>query len=633
MPSTAWSLSTASTLAALAAAGVGVDLLARREGRVVRLWGNEVLAQLLATDAESLVGDAGDGGLPASVRQHVEGLFDTPRSPTPPPLDVIVTTTSSAPLPIRIAFRRGDLEGEPVVVRCFSRLQRPQAVERALARSDRRLLELLETAPDVVFLLRDEHVVYANQSTLYSIGLRELEDLENWPLARFVHAEDLPRLRAQLAAASEGVPPAAPIEVRLQRVGGELVALELVSIPTAWEGRSAVLAIGHERQRRREAWLESVHADRLSAVGTLAAGVAHEINNPLAYVLLNLQYILRELPKLTTQPERLTQLQGRLAEARHGAERVRSIIRDLRDFSLPVQTELGPVDLVRVCEAALKVAGPHCEGHATVLREYAVVPRARADAGRLEQVLSNLVTNALHAMPIGRPEQNRLWVRVGTAGEGRVGVEVSDNGAGIPAELLDRVFDPFFTTKPVGVGTGLGLPICYSIVTALGGTIGVESQPGRGTTFRVELPIESGPIVEDAVTPPPPAEVSAQRARVLIIDDELQVADILRRMLADEFDVEVATEAPQAMKMVLDGPAYDVLLCDLLMPGMDGVELFAELRERRPGTERRIIFMTGGAFTPRAADFLATVPNERLEKPLDLGALRRTVRRTAERSR
>ncbi|MBN2192624.1 MAG: response regulator [Polyangiaceae bacterium] len=628
-----WHLSVSSTLATLASAGVGVDFLARRQGRIVRIWANDPLAELLGTTRSVLLDLPVENGLPPEAVWALEGLLGGENGASPRVFDAALVAYSGSPIRVRAAFRRAHLDGEPIVVRCFSRTQNPQAIELALQQSDRRFRDLLEAAPDAIVIVQDGRLVYANHAALEIGGHQALEEALGTPFSARVHPDDLPNVAKRVEVVMTSARWNPPAEIRFLRTDGTPVPVEVVSMPTQWEGRPALLAIGRDLSRRREAWVESIHADRISAVGTLAAGIAHEINNPLAYVLLNLQYIVRELPKLARHPDQLERLRGRLDEARHGADRVRSIVRDLRDFSLPRQTEEGPVDLVRVMESALKVATRYIEGSAAVVRDYLPAPHARGDAARLEQVFLNLITNAVQALPPARRAQNRLHVRVAPGEPGRVTAEVSDNGVGISPDLIDRVFDPFFTTKPVGVGTGLGLPICFSIVAALGGTISVESQPGRGTTFRVKLAAMSVEAVEEIPTPPPPVATSARRARVLVIDDDLPVAEVLQRLLADDFEVEVATSATQALALVRQGPDFDVLLCDLLMPGMSGVDLYGELERDRPGVEERVIFMTGGAFTPRSAEFLAKVRNDRLEKPLDLVELRRAVRRAVERAK
>ena len=209
-------------------------------------------------------------------------------------------------------------------------------------------------------------------------------------------------------------------------------------------------------------------------------------------------------------------------------------------------------------------------------------------------------------------------------GEGRAVLEVADNGEGIPAEVLPRIFDPFFTTKPHGVGTGLGLSICHGIVAALGGQVTCHSEPGSGTTFRVALP-----TIEPLDSPIPvrksdaPAAGSGRRARVLVVDDEVPIANTLRELLSLEHDVVAVTSGREALDVVHRSADFDVILCDLMMPGMSGIDLYQKLREARPGLEQRIVFMTGGAFTARAAEFLASVDNRRIEKPFSLKVVER----------
>jgi CheY-like chemotaxis protein len=208
--------------------------------------------------------------------------------------------------------------------------------------------------------------------------------------------------------------------------------------------------------------------------------------------------------------------------------------------------------------------------------------------------------------------------------ETHVALEVSDNGHGIPPEILGRIFDPFFTTKPVGIGTGLGLSICHSIVASMGGRILVDST-ARGTSFRVIFPIH---VETDGARRSPPLSGATRispRAKVLVIDDEVGIATTIRELLSPIHDVTAVSSAQAALDLIEGGASYDVILCDLMMPAVSGMALFEHIRESRPGLERRIVFMTGGAFTQGAADFLAAVPNRRLEKPFSLTMLEELI--------
>jgi PAS domain S-box-containing protein len=233
-----------------------------------------------------------------------------------------------------------------------------------------------------------------------------------------------------------------------------------------------------------------VVAERMASLGTLAGGVAHEINNPLSYVLSNLRFVSGELadPDFLPPGERLAEAKQVLGEAIQGADRVRRIVEDLRVFARP-REQVGPVDVRRVFELAIKIAAGQIRHRARLVKDYADLPPVQADESRLSQVVLNLLVNAAQAIPEGRPSENEIRLVTRRHAADRVAIEVSDTGCGIPPELKDRIFEPFFTTKQVGVGTGLGLSICHGIVRSMGGEITVESEMGKGSTFRVLLPI------------------------------------------------------------------------------------------------------------------------------------------------
>jgi CheY-like chemotaxis protein/two-component sensor histidine kinase len=369
-------------------------------------------------------------------------------------------------------------------------------------------------------------------------------------------------------------------------------------------------------------------SERLAALGTLLAGIAHEMNNPLSYTLLGIEQAIATVDQLGAPPAELAKLRDTLESAHHGATRVASVIGQIRASSRLEAEERGPVDVRAVIEAALRVTHNEIHHRARLLTDLAVdLPPVIGSAQRLEQVFLNLLVNAVQALPDGRAE-NEIRVRMHAAG-GQVIVEVSDNGVGVPADVRSRIFDPFFTTKPVGLGVGLGLSICHGIVSAHGGTICVESEHGRGSTFRVALPAQ-----RDEASAPPTAQKprgdgagggDQKRRRVLVIDDEPALAAMIRRVLSKTCDVELASDGREGLARLEKDEPYDIVLCDLMMPDMTGMDVYAEVAKRRPGLEARFVFMTGGAFTPRATDFLAQVPNRRLEKPFETALLRAIV--------
>jgi signal transduction histidine kinase len=372
--------------------------------------------------------------------------------------------------------------------------------------------------------------------------------------------------------------------------------------------------------------------DRLTSLGTLAVGVAHEINNPLAYVLLNLAYLSEELPKLLPDRDHPKAREALVAleHARDGAERIRNTVRSLQTFSRPENETRVPLQLAKILDSTLPMVANEIHHRARLFKDYGVVPDVVANEARLGQVFLNLLINATQALPEDRREENVIHLIVRAPSPTRVAVEVHDNGVGIPPQVRGRIFEPFFTTKPVGIGTGLGLTICHGIVASLGGTLSFESEAGRGTVFRVERPAAAAATAAPEVVrvsgvrtrgSEPPA-----RGRILVVDDEPIVCFTLERLLSSEGDVVALTSARKALEAIQRGDRFDVIVCDLMMPEMDAPLLYDEVSTIAPAQAERMLFVTGGAFTPRAREFLERVPNTRIEKPFDVDALVAIVR-------
>lgn len=268
---------------------------------------------------------------------------------------------------------------------------------------------------------------------------------------------------------------------------------------------------------------------------------------------------------------------------------------------------------------------------ARLTRDLCPLPPVLADEARLGQVFVNLIVNAAQAIPEGKSETSEIRIVAFVDDAARAVIEVHDNGQGIPAHLLDRVFDPFFTTKPVGTGTGLGLYICHNIISGMGGQIVVESAEGRGTCVRVVLtPAPAGATATSA--PPPRVPTAKVRARVLVVDDEPSVGTALGRVLGDH-DVTVLTSARDGLALLAAGERFDLILSDLMMPDMSGMELHEQVVLRFPEVAATMVFLSGGAFTPAGAAFLERVTNPHIEKPFDAAQVRDLVTRLLENRR
>jgi len=371
-------------------------------------------------------------------------------------------------------------------------------------------------------------------------------------------------------------------------------------------------------------------ADRMASLGTLAAGVAHEMNNPLAAVSMNAEHLADQLRELAggSPSGRVRELVEIVGDIRDGAERVRKIIRGLKSFARADEETRVPLDVRRVVDVAVGMSMNEIRHRARLRREQGHVPLVDADEGRLAQVFINLLVNAAQAIPEGKANENEITIRIDTDSEGWVVVEIRDTGEGIPAAIRGRVFDPFFTTKPIGVGSGLGLSISDGIVRSLGGEIGVESTPGQGTVFRVRLPASNASSTEsldgESGAKSSPAE---RRARILVVDDDVAVGRALRRTLGADHDIDVVDSGDAALGLLRAGAVtYDAIVSDLMMPNMTGMQLYDQLASESPDVAARMIFVTGGAFTAAAREFLDRVPNARLDKPIDVKALKQLVR-------
>jgi two-component system, cell cycle sensor histidine kinase and response regulator CckA len=399
------------------------------------------------------------------------------------------------------------------------------------------------------------------------------------------------------------------------------VALETSFTPVHNEVGEVEGAIGvsvdvSERVKMQSRLLQT---ERLASMGTLSATVAHEINNPLTYVLGNLDLVANQLADSATTVPAAHVIAERINLAREGAGHVLRIVRGLKAFARQDENRPEPTEVSVALERAIEMADNAIRHRARLVQNLERVPLVFANELRLSQVFVNLLLNAAQAIPEGHCDTNEIRVRVWhDEKKHSVVVSVEDTGSGIAPEAKLRIFEPFFTTKPIGAGTGLGLSICHGIVHGLGGSIEVDSCVGKGTTFRVRLPASERAVATDDVKRACPTSLG--KGRILIVDDNVNVARTFALMLADH-DVEICTESRAAAGRILNGERFDIIFCDLMMPAMTGMDFHAVVAKEQPAQAERIVFVTGGAFTPAAREFVAKVPNPILEKPFDNKAL------------
>ncbi|MEM9460759.1 MAG: response regulator [Myxococcota bacterium] len=406
-------------------------------------------------------------------------------------------------------------------------------------------------------------------------------------------------------------------------------------------------AIGYARARDHAQRLtqQLQHVDRLAAIGRLVAAVAHEVNNPAAFIRLNTEELLHQVsdlhallegpeprPDAESLREWLDELRTILVDNLDGVERVTRLLRDLQPLTKSRAQNIDRVDAAEACRSTCDALDLRPE-HRTHLRlRLDPVPAVQADPGRLGQVVANLVLNAMQSLD-GPDDDDEVVVTTSTSGPW-VLVTVRDTGCGIAPEDRARIFEPFYSTKPKTKNTGLGLSISQEIVQSLGGKIDFESQPNKGTCFFVRLPIaEAISSDESQLARPSPPLTALARRRILLVDDEPKVLEALGRCLAHHHEITLASSGHEALAVLHDNDRFDVVVCDLVMPGLDGVALIERIRAQYPTLTHRIIVLSGGAATPRTAAFVDHTDLPILNKPISadmiLGAIEDTARRAA----
>ncbi|MEZ4287976.1 MAG: response regulator [Polyangiales bacterium] len=480
---------------------------------------------------------------------------------------------------------------------------------------------IIESLPDCIAVTRSDHLLYANPQLVNYLGYKSQEGLLEISLRDHVYRDDQAAAERLLR---DSEPYTRGVEVRLLRANGGIVSAELSAMRFKYEGGPAKLLVIRDLSQEQEMQARLLLADRMASVGTLAAGVAHELNNPLSYVLSNLRLIREELeePEDTNWKPRLKQS---VDESIDGAERMKHIVRDLKTFSRVDDEVKGNVSIQAVMESSINMCWNEIRHRATLRKNFGETPWVQINESRLGQVFLNLLINASQSMPGDDVAANVIEVDTMTDGDGWAVVRVRDNGLGIAPANLKRIFDPFFTTKKKFEGTGLGLAICRNIINAAGGTISASSVVDESTMFEVRLPpskIKSPPVEKKRDTV---KFADGPRGRLMVIDDETLVGRSIRRALRTH-EVAVFTSANEAVNKLLVDANYDVIFCDIMMPELNGMDVYEIIKDKRPELIDRFVFMTGGAFTASARKFLADSKVTCIEKPFEVAQLRELVR-------
>ena len=531
--------------------------------------------------------------------------------------------------------------------------------ETTLKESELRHRVLFEQSPDPLLTLEppDWNISAVNAATVALFGVRGRETLISHALL-----DNSPEFQSD--GKSSSVQSQTMTDVALRdgchsyswtycRPSGEEFPATVLLTRLEVGGMPLLQARIRDETGAKAAQVRLAQADRLASMGMLAASVAHEINNPLAYVLYNIESLTEDLPKVEAAvaqvhsvlqnrvgaevteaafgnaaailtPSALHDLTERAEEALGGTERIRSISQAIGTFSRVERSQSSSVDLNYAVECAITMAHTDIKLLAQLTIDLGEIPPVQATIGKLSQVFLNLLINATHAFDASKVEHNRLTVRTWCEGND-VLAEVRDTGQGMSKEQLSRIFEPFYTTKGVGMGSGLGLSICRNILTEFGGDIRAESEPGRGSRFIIRLPADLGEEKQPAETAVAEPARATLRGRLLVVDDEPAIRTLMVRLLGQQHDIVTAESGKEAQLLLEHDSAFDVILCDLMMPGMTGMDLHEWLVAENAKLAGRMVFITGGAFTPKATDYLASADILTLEKPYEPVMLRQVV--------
>ena len=530
--------------------------------------------------------------------------------------------------------------------------------EAALRTSEARHRTLFQSSPDALLTLGpppDWTFSSCNAASIAMFGACDETDLLACSFA--LHSRERQpdnrlsseRLHALLSAAlREG---SNSFDWTFVRRPNEEFAATVVVVRMEAGGSAFLQATVRDQTEARKQRAATAQTERLASMGLLAASMGHEINNPLAYVLSNVEELAQLLPKFADVtarctaglrsavgeaafgaivgenaellvPEALQGVSERARDALDGTRRITRISKALGTFGRVEAADLCKVDLQQAIEGAVTMTSNEIRFGATLAFDFKPVPPVWASEGKLSQVFLNLLINASHAM--AESEAGTLTVRTWVE-EGSVCAAVEDTGSGIQPENLTRIFEPFFSTKRIGAGSGLGLSICRNIINEFGGDIQVESELGKGTRFVIRLPIWTE---ANALRSEPPVSktvaLASLHGRILIIDDEAPLRLVMERLLSTQ-DVVSASSGTEALRILQEDRAFDLILCDLMMPGVTGMDVHHWLVEHHPMLASRVVFITGGAFGPAATDYLSQVENLKIQKPFGKDEFREMV--------
>lgn len=487
--------------------------------------------------------------------------------------------------------------------------QKRRAAVHAHLRTQTGLQQLIEQSQDGVLILQNHTVVFANRSLRLETGFRK-KDLLGQTLETLLTREDQDLADAEIISqeSKQG------LELNVRRANNSTFLAEVRAAEIEYgDGPAQMMQIRPvPAVSGKTATERALLADRMITIGTIAAGVAHEINNPLAYVMANLEMLHLDLSEMNdpAMESRVSLIQTSM----EGAQRIRQIVTDVLSFSRAEDSRDEIIHIQDLLETSIRMSWNQIRHRASLVREYSDIPGVTGNTARLGQVFLNLLVNAAQAIDEDDESRNQIGVRTQRNGP-YVRIEIYDTGRGISNDALPHIFTAFFTTKPSGVGTGLGLSFCKRVIDEMKGTISAQTEPGKGTTIRLDLPASSeSPASREALTSMPPMSDRPSTRKILVIDDEAAMAKSIAFILRGDEVVQAQTGL-EALHILDEDSTFDAILCDLMMPHHSGAKLYPMITERHPRMKNRVGFVTGGSFTEQTRKFMDSTRCPVLLKP------------------
>jgi two-component system NtrC family sensor kinase len=576
------------------------------------LAANQAGADMLGWQIGDVVGQAIADNVSPGERSHVASREDRVLSGEPQRYETrIVNHRTGEERDVAVSSGPFRMSGKIIgTVATLRDITDPKRAQDTLARSEARYRHLVESASDAIVTLdANGRFTTVNHAAENISGYKREELVGQW-FAPMLPDDDLPKALGHFQQALAGE--TGLFESQFYRKDGEVRTISITySTPQKDE---EVLCLIRDVTDQKMLQEQLIQSEKMSAIGQLVSGVAHELNNPLAGISAFAQLLLAEK---RFPPDQRTAAETIYSEARRASR----IVQNLLTFARQHKAEKVPTEINQVLDDTLELRSYELRVRGIdVRREYDdSLPDTMADAHQLQQVFLNLITNAEQAMEQREGHHHRLTVRTRRSSDS-IRIEIEDTGAGIPANLIERIFNPFFTTKPTGSGTGLGLSISLGIVREHEGRIWAENPPQAGARFVVEIPITeprpSGEHASIALV----QSVGNDRLRVLVVDDEASVRVSLQRYLAGKgHEVETTASGEDAL-VRLKSSKYDAVIVDMRMPDLSGEQLFERLRSNDPGHAERVIFTTGDLVNDQMRRFLDGTGRPCVPKPFEFAS-------------